>query len=253
MGERSEADAGDAAGEQLPGEADRVDDRRRQPAAGDELHLPVEEGEVEAGVVRDDDGALARKGEEVPDRCGRPGRPAEVAVLEAGDPGDDRRDGNARVDQRLERSGGQQRLDPNRADLADGRLARPEARRLEVDDDEARRLERQVVARRRREPDARPAPGQPSVARDDVLEQASREAFGSARECEERSGRLLGGHRPAPLLDELDEPVGGVEGELHPARYTNMCSYASPETPPGAARAAPGSLRSGRGLSGGPA
>ena len=203
------------AGEQLPGEADGVDDRRRQPAAGEQLDLAVEEREVEAGVVRDDDRALAREGEERADCGAGPRRPAQVAVGDAGDPGDDRRDGDAGSTRVWNVPAGRSastRTAPI-SQIAD--RAGPESGRLEVDDDEARGLERQVVARRSGEPDAGAAPGEPRVARDDVVEQAPREPLRGVGEREERPGGLLDGHRPAPLLDELDEPVGGVEGELH--------------------------------------
>ena len=254
VGERRETDAGSAAREQLPCQAHRVNDRRRKSAAGDVLHLAVEKREIEAGVVRNDDRAVSRKGEEVTDRCRGPRGAAQVAVLEPGDPGDDRRNRHARVDQRLERSGGQQRLDPNSADLADRRPARTEASRLEVHDDEPRRLEQQILARGSCEPDRRPAPGQASVALDDVLEQAPGEVFRSTRECEESPGRLARGHRTSPLLDELHESVGGIESELHPEHDRRTCVRIQASTMPKAASAAFGyASAEGRGLSGEPA
>ena len=59
------------------------------------------------------------------------------------------------------------------------------------------------------------APGEARVARDDVLQQRAGEGGRGAREGEEAARRLVGRNRPAPRLDELDEAVGGVEGELH--------------------------------------
>jgi hypothetical protein len=32
------------------------------------------------------------------------------------------------------------------------------------------------------------------------------------------TGRILDGERPPPFFDQLDEAVGGVEGELHPSQ-----------------------------------
>src|SRR4029079_15803013 len=53
------------------------------------------------------------------------------------------------------------------------------------------------------------------------------EAVGKARrregEREQRAGRLLGCDGSAPLLDQVDEPVGGVKGELR--LHTNVCSH----------------------------
>ena len=148
--ERREPDASDAPGEQPPGEADRVHDGRRQPSAGDELDLTVEERQVEAGVVRDQDGAVAGEGEEAADRGRRARRSAEVAIVDPGQPGDHRRERDAGIDERLERPRGQERLDADGADLADPGPGRPQARRLEVDDHEAGRLERQPLPGRRR-------------------------------------------------------------------------------------------------------
>ena len=52
--EGCEPDLPRALPEQSPREPDGVDDRRGDATPRQELHLPVEEGEVEAGVVRDD-------------------------------------------------------------------------------------------------------------------------------------------------------------------------------------------------------
>ena len=67
-------------------------------------------------------------------------------------------------------------------------------------------------ARRRRR--ARRAARRPSTT-SSRSERAS--AVRRAREREEDARRLVRGHRPAPGLDQLDEPVGGVERELHAA------------------------------------
>ena len=116
-----------------------------------------------------------------------------------------------------------ERPDALRSDLADPRRARRETRGLEVDDDEMRVLERDVRARRRREPDRCAAPGEPRVAGDDVVEQRPGKRRRRARESEQRPRRLVGRHRPAPGLDELDEPVGGIERELHARERNRTC------------------------------
>ncbi len=48
-----------------------------------------------------------------------------------------------------------------------------------------------------------------------LVEQPARDPVGKPPEREEPPRRLLGRHRSAPLLDELDEPVGGVQAKLH--------------------------------------
>ena len=76
------------------------------------------------------------------------------------------------------------------------------------------------------EPDRGAAPREPRVARDDVVEQRAGDRRRGRREREERAGRLAGRHRPASRLDELDEAVGAVEGELHPPMlHEHMFDY----------------------------
>ena len=105
--------------------------------------------------------------------------------------------------------------DPHRADLADPRACRARAR-----SSRGRRRRRSppraaAPAPGGRRAPTRPAPGEPRIAVDDVVEQRPREPRRNVPEREERPRRVLDRHRPAPLLDELDEPVGGVERELH--------------------------------------
>ena len=218
--ERGEPDPRDAPCEQPAREPDGVHHGRSQAAAGDQLDLAVEEGQVEAGVVGDEDGVLAGEGEEAADRRRRARRPAQVAVMDPRQARDHGRELDARVDERLERACREQCLDADGADLADPGAGRPQARRLEVDDDEARRLEGQPLAGRRGQADAVTTPGEADVAFDDVLEQAPGERHGRMREREERAGRLLGGNRPPALLNQLDEPVGRIERQLHPSEHT---------------------------------
>ena len=65
--ERGKADAAEPAGEQAAGEPDCVDDRRRDPPTRQPLHLAVEEADVEAGVVGDED-SVTREIEEAANR-----------------------------------------------------------------------------------------------------------------------------------------------------------------------------------------
>ena len=91
---------------------------------------------------------------------------------------------------------------------------RPVVSRSKTTNDGA--LERGRRARRIGEPDRGAAPREPGVARDDVVEQRPRDRRRRRGEREERAGGLARRDRAAARLDELDEPVGGVEGELHP-------------------------------------
>ena len=101
--------------------------------------------------------------------------------------------------------------DAHGADLADLRRARPQARRLEVDDDVRRVLEQQ---RRRRRPRRarRASPRQASRASASTTSASSERAsatgaWRSAKSCRAASSA---DDRPAPLLHELHEPVGRV-------------------------------------------
>ncbi|MCZ7588821.1 MAG: hypothetical protein M5U27_08240 [Gaiella sp.] len=214
VGERREAHPAGSLTEQAPCEPHRVHDGRRDPPTGEPLDLDVEKREVEPRVVRDDR-RVAREGEQPPYRELRPRSAAERLGPDPRQRGDGSGKGDAGVDQGLERVGELERADPLRADLADPRRSRREPGRLEIDDDEVRVLEQEVRARRRGQPDRGATPRESRVARDDVVEERPREGRRGAREREEGARRLVGGHRPAPRLDELDEPVGGVEGQLH--------------------------------------
>jgi hypothetical protein len=116
-----------------------------------------------------------------------------------------------------------ERPDADGADLADAGLARRQPGRLEVDDDEGRVLEQLVDPRRRRQSDEVAAPAEPRVVADGLLQEAAREADRQLRQREQMARRLLRGHGPAPLLDELDETVGGIQAQLHAADPTRTC------------------------------
>ena len=150
----AQAARGDPPREQPSRQPDRVDDRRGEPSALDQLDLAVEEADVEAGVVRDEDRRPTRsRGSAGPPRRAT-ARP-QVAVLDPGQRGDDRGKRDSGVDERLERARVRQPVDAHRADLADRGAAGPQTGRLQVDDDVARRLERQRsrrVVRRARPP-----------------------------------------------------------------------------------------------------
>ena len=200
--------------EQPPRESDRVDDRAGEAGAGQPLGLAVEKGEVEARVVRDEH-RVAGELEKTAHRDRGMRRTAQIGVAQAGDLRDHRPDGNAGIDEQLEVVHELEVVHAHRADLADARRARSQPGRLEVDDDEGRALERQVRAGRFRQPDGVSAPGQASVFADDFLEQAARHPDRGVAEREQPTRSLLDEDGPAPFLDELDQPVRGVQPELH--------------------------------------
>ena len=173
--ELREARARHAPGEQPPRERDRVDDGRGEPRPGQPLGLAVEEREVEARVVRDEHrvaGEARGTAAPRPAACGAPRSCRSVSPVSAVIVGPS---GTPRIDERLELVDELEADDAHRADLADLRRARPQAGRLEVDDDERRVLEQQVGAERPRERDRVAAPREPRVRLDDLGEQRARE------------------------------------------------------------------------------
>ena len=222
------------AAQQPPGEPDRVDHRSCDPPARQPLDGAVEEAHVEARVVGDEDGVAGEREEaphgEVGGRCA-----AHVALGDTRQGGDRRRQRHARVDERLERGAGLERLHPLGADLDDPRAGRRETGRLEVEHDERGVLEQDGGTGWVGEPDRGAAPREPRVTRDDIVEQRAGDRRRGRREREERAGRVAGRHRPPSRLDELDEAVGAVEGELHPSMlYEHMfvCQGATKERAP---------------------
>ncbi len=179
------------------------------PRARQQLGLAVEEGEVEARVVRDEN-RVACEGEEASHRFGRARRAAQVLVPQAGHGARPRGDREPRVDERLELPVHLEAAQANRADLADSGLARPQPGRLEVDHDVGRVLEEERRARRLGQPDGVAVPREPRVGLDDLRQQRACERDGRVPQGEEPARRFVREHRPALLLDELHQPVGGV-------------------------------------------
>ena len=64
-------------------------------------------------------------------------------------------------------------------------------------------------------PDGVSAPREPRVFADDLLEQVARHPDRGVPEREQPACSLLDEDRPTPFLDELDQPVRGVQPELH--------------------------------------
>ena len=217
VGEGREARTRDPSRQEAAGKPDRVDHRRSETLPGEALDLAVEKGEVEARVVRDEH-RLACEGEKVPYRLGRTGSASEISVADPGQLRDDPRELNSRIDEGLESPGGNEAVEADRADLADRRGSGTEAGRFEVDDDVASALERKVRPRLDGEANASPPPFQPYISLDNVLQQAPGEPCRSVSKRIEEPRGLLGRDGASPLLDELDEPVGGIERELHRSR-----------------------------------
>ena len=210
--------------EQPSREPDRVDHRRRDSPPGQAQHRVVEEGHVEARVVGDEH-RLPREREEAADGEILPGRFVDVSLADAREGRDRGRHRHARVHKRLERVATLERHDALRPDLDDARAARREPGRLQVEDDERRLLERRGGPRRIGEADRGAAPLQPRVTGDDLVEQRAGNRRRRRGESEEGSGGVRRGDVAVPRLDQLHEPVGSVERELHPLDPdTNMCS-----------------------------
>ena len=210
VGKLRQARTGHAAGEEAPSERDRVDDGRRDARAGQPLGLPVEEREVEPGVVRDEHGVAACELEEPPYGEGRRRGGTQLRVPQ---PGQRRGGGGHRhpgIDQRLELLRELEPADAYCADLADLGRAGPEPGRLEIDDDVRRVLEREPVAGRSGEGHRVAVPREAGVGLDHLREQRARERDRRLPQGEQPPRRLVGDDGAAPLLDELHEPVGGV-------------------------------------------
>ena len=204
-----------AAREQASGEPDGVEDGRRAAAAGEPLDRPIEEATRRSGRcarraarrprTRGSAGARAR--------CAAPvaGRSCRIPVSAATSPGS-AAPGSTSVSNVSTTSSARTRTAP----ISQMReLVRGQPRRLEVEDDELRVLERHVRVRIGRRARPRPAPGEARIALDHVVKQRAGEGGGGALEREQHAGGLVRRHRAVSRLDELDEPVGGVEGELH--------------------------------------
>ena len=204
--------------------------------------------EVEAGVVRDEH-RVAGEGEEAAHGRARPaarrGARARVspvsAPIAAGS-------GTPRVDERLERRRRARASRTRTAPISQMRVAA--RRRARSSRGRRRRTSRRssgerVARRTPARPTRRAAPGEPRVAVDDVRRAARAPGPpGSVAQREQPPRRLLGRQRPAPLLDELDQPVGRVErAAARRARYANICSYCKLGRRRGPPRGGPPSLR----------
>jgi hypothetical protein len=99
--ELSEREALAAPLQQPAREPDGVHDRRCDAASREPLHRVVEESDVEARVVRGE-GRVVDECEKAPHGELLPRRAAQVGVAETRQPRDRRREGDPRIDERLE-------------------------------------------------------------------------------------------------------------------------------------------------------
>jgi len=123
------------AGDELAGQVNGVEDPESRPVLAGRSGCRLEEGDVEAGVVGDEDrvaGELEEGRQHGLDaRCLR-----DHGVGDAGEHLDEGRDGLARLDQRLELPEHLAAAHPDRTELGDRGRRRTSPRRLEVHDDE---------------------------------------------------------------------------------------------------------------------
>ena len=212
--ERCQPDTLNSVGEHSPRQPDGVDDLGGDSPARQPLDLAVEEADVEPCVVGDEHRVAGELEEtthcKLHRRCA-----AQLARVDPRQGRDRSRQGPARVDERLEPLLELESAHAHRADLADRRAAGRESRRLEIDDDVGRRLERQLSPLDVGKPDVRPTPAEPRIPFDDVREERPRQPRRNMAQRIERAGRVLRRYRPVPGFDELDETVGGVERKLH--------------------------------------
>jgi hypothetical protein len=169
-----------------------------------------------------DENRVASELQESPDRQCCRGLAAQLRVAQPRECGNRRSNWDSGIDERLELLRQLQLVHADGADLADPRVPRCQSGRLEVDDDERRRLEQQLGARRVGEPDGIASPREPGVLADDLLEQVPREPHRRAAEREQAASGLLRVDGPPPLLDQLDEPIGGIQPQLH---VRSLCEH----------------------------
>jgi len=134
----------------------------------------IDEGEIEARVVRDEH-CVARELEEAAHSDAGVRLSTQLRVLQAREGADRRAEWDAGVDQQLELLGELEVAHADRPDLADARAPGPQARRLEIHHDEARVFEQELGARRIGESHRIATPGQPGVVVNDLLQQAAGE------------------------------------------------------------------------------
>ena len=170
--------------------------------------------DVEARVVRDEDGLPGERQEPLR-RDARIGGSTQSARVDPGERRDLERQPLARVDERLERSGELEALDPDApiSQMRERVGERPVVSRSTTQNVGV--LEEDALGVCRLEGDAPAAPRETCVPRDDVVEQRARHALREVGEREQRPRRVLDRHGAATLLHELDKSISGIQPQLH--------------------------------------
>jgi hypothetical protein len=202
-------EAGDAAGQESPCQSHGVDHRRGDPPTGQELSLSVEEGEIEAGVVRHED-RVAGEVEKAAHRDRGRGSARQLLRPQTRQSSRSVLERTPRIDERLELCLDHESTQAHGADLADSGLARPEPRRLEVDDDVRCLLEEEGGTRWVGKRDEVSVPREAGIGSHDIGQQGAGEGDRRAAEGEEMLRRFLRRDRSAAFLHELHEAVGRV-------------------------------------------
>ena len=216
--ERGEPEARRAAGEQAAREPDRVDDGRGEPPAAEAQHRRVEERHVEARVVRDEHrvaGELEEARRRERRRCGARRRSRSSIPVSAAICSGSRSRGLTSVCNVDASSSASMRTAPI-SQICERPGESPVVSRSTTQNaaSSSSRAPRRAAGER----DAAAAPREPRIRRATTSSSSDRAMpFGQVGEREERAGRLLDRNRAAPLLDELDEPVRGIEPKLHPS------------------------------------
>ena len=248
VGQLGEADPPRTPVEEPPREPDGVDDGSCHPPSAEPLHLAVEEREIEACIVRDQH-RIPGELQKAAHRMLAAWRSTQRGGLDPSERSHGGGERDAGIDQRLEGLPELEAADALGADLADPRRSRTQTGRLEVEDDEGCLLERDATLHGvRKAEQTAAAPGESHVPLDDIVEESPGDAGRSAGEREQGARRLVC-RQWAPLrLDQLDETIGGIEGQLHtrqPRRTYVRLQVPVPEVPvPGCSRT-PGSRGSG--------
>ena len=196
-GKRSQARALDPAAQQPACEHHRVDGGRSEPAARVGAELVVDERKVEPEVVPGEDGRGART---------RRGDGVRVPA-------------NVRSRGYLELAQNDfAAFDEHRADLADPRLTRDEARRLEVDDCEASPPRAGPTQPERARGVPRPPPRATWRPRPTTSSSSARASAETGPGQREQDARGFASRESSALLDGPHEPIGAVETGQHAAQ-----------------------------------
>ena len=232
VGQAREAEVPRPALEQPSREPDRVDHGRRDPPPGQAQHGVVEEGHVEARVVRDEHG-VAREREETAHGEIRARRSADVSLADARQGRDRGRQRHPRVRRASRTCRRRSSASTRCAPISTMREPRGrEPGRLQVEDDERGRLERDGGARRIGEPHRGAAPLQPRVTGDDLIEQrASDRRRGAEARAKRARAASVAGTGPCPASTSSTSRSAASNESCIPSILTRTCVRVQFESP----------------------